>query len=261
MIKKLMKYDLKKMTNLLIYLYPITLLVAILTRIIAIGEDIQLIFIISKIFGSITYSLIGSIIVNTFVQILITFNQTFYKDQSYLTHTLPVEKSKLLISKYLSALIVILTTMVVSVASLFIVLYSRELMEILKVSIASVVQGFNVSGTVFILLIAGVLFSQICFLISLGFFGIIKANTYNEKRVLKGLAWFAVCYMVSMVVSLITIVLVFLITGNVNLVFEEVLPAKAFLTVIILGFVLYAIYAVAFYFIGKRLFNKGVNVD
>ncbi|MBR2397154.1 MAG: hypothetical protein IKA97_00055, partial [Clostridia bacterium] len=63
MIRKLMKYDLKKMTNLLIYLYPITILMAGITRLINLGKEIQLIFIIGQIFAGITYSLVANILV------------------------------------------------------------------------------------------------------------------------------------------------------------------------------------------------------
>jgi len=261
MIGKLMKYDLKKMTNLLIYLYPIAVCLALITRLINIGKDIQLVFIIGQVFAGITYSLIANILVNTFVQILTTFNRSFYKDESYLTHTLPVSKKQLLDSKYLSAFIVIVVSMIVSVLCLFIVLYTKEFANVIKTVISQVVLGFDVSGTAFIVMIAGVLFAQICFLMSIGFTAIIKSRTYQEKKVLKGLGWFAIFYLGAAIVSLIVISLVFAITGSIDLIFAEVLPSEQFLSIIIIGGVLYFIYAVIFYLISNRMFDKGVNVD
>ncbi|MBE5757275.1 MAG: hypothetical protein E7342_05745 [Clostridiales bacterium] len=261
MIKKLLKYDLKKMSNLLIYLYPIALAVSILTRLIKLGDSVQLVFIISQVFAGITYSIIGSILVNTFVQILVAFNQSFYKDQSYLTHTLPVEKQKLLLSKYLSALIIILTSIVVSVVSLFIVLYTKELMQGLKGLIQMAVSGFNMSGTAFILLIAGIFFAQICFLISAGFTAIVKAHTYNEKRTLKGLIWFVIYYMASMLITFTAVALALLVSGNIKSMFLEVLPANVFTIIMVTAVILYVLFAITFYFMCNRLFKKGVNVD
>ena len=93
-----MKYDLKKMTKLLIYLYPITIALAGITRLINIGKDIQVISIIGSVFASLTYTLVANILVNTIIAIILSFTTSFYKDQSYLTHTLPVKKEKLLLS-------------------------------------------------------------------------------------------------------------------------------------------------------------------
>ena len=249
------------MTNLLIYLYPITLAVALLTRLIKLGNSIQLIFIIGQVFSSITYSLVGTILVNTFVQILLAFNQSFYKDQSYLTHTLPIEKGKLLLSKYLSALIVILASIIISVSSLFIVLYSKTLMQGLKEMLKTVISGFNMSGTGFILLIAGIIFAEICFLISAGFTAIVKAHTYNEKKVLKGLIWFAVFYMASMVITFIVAIISLAISGNATVIFAEVLPESAFITLLSVALVIYITLSIACYFVCNKLFAKGVNVD
>ena len=101
MLGRLMKYDIKKMTKILIIMYIISLGLACVTRLINIGKNIQAIFIIGQVFTGLTYSAIVNVLVNTFVHILKVFINNFYKDESYLTHTLPIKKSKLLLSKYL----------------------------------------------------------------------------------------------------------------------------------------------------------------
>ena len=101
MIAKLLKYDIKKMSKLLVYLYVAALVSAGLTRFIYIWKDIQFVAILGYVFSAVTYSLIGSILVNTFVHILRVFISNFYKDESYLTHTLPVDRHQLLLSTIL----------------------------------------------------------------------------------------------------------------------------------------------------------------
>lgn len=261
MIKKLMKYDLKKMTNLLIYLYPITILMAGITRLINIGKEIQLIFIIGQIFAGITYSLVANILVNTFVQILTTFNRSFYKDESYLTHTLPVSKKQLIASKYLSALTVIFASVLVSVVSLVIVLYTNELGEMIKSFINLTISGLNIPTGTFITIIVVLLFAQICCMISMAFTVIVKANTYQEKRVLKGLGWFAGLYLGIGAITLMLGVLMAAITGDFSSVFAEVIPARILINLIILAGVLYLLYSILFYLACNKLFAKGVNVD
>jgi len=127
MIAKLLKHDLKKMLRVLVYIYCISIALSTITRIINIGRDIQAVFILGQVFAGLTYSALGSILVNTFVQILVVFISNFYKDESYLTHTLPVPKAKLLLSKYISSLIVIISSVLVCFVSLFIMFYSRFL--------------------------------------------------------------------------------------------------------------------------------------
>ena len=51
MIKKLMKYDIKKMSRILIYIYASAICLAGITRLINIGKNIQAIAIIGHVFA------------------------------------------------------------------------------------------------------------------------------------------------------------------------------------------------------------------
>ena len=261
MIKKLLKYDLKKMTNILLYIYAIAIGLAGVTRLIFIGKNIHAVLILGHVFQGLLYSAIASILVNTFVQIIRVFTVNFYKDESYLTHTLPVSKNKLLLSKYLSSLITIFLSVLVCFVSLFIMFYSKSFMVSLKSFIKVTVSNFNMSVSLFLFLMVLIIFSQICAIMSMAFCAIVKANGYNEKRILKGLIWFFVFYFGSMFVTLILAVTTFAISGNLSELLSEVLSQNAFITILILGLVLYIIYSIVFYFITRKLFNKGVNID
>ena len=98
-------------------------------------------------------------------------------------------------------------------------------------------------------------------MISMGFTAIVKGNMYNQKRLPKGLIWFAIFYFLSVIVSLLVMLLVFAISGNVSSFFAEKLSSGAFITILVVGIVLYIIYAIIYYFICNKLFKKGVNVD
>ena len=261
MIGKLMKYDLKKMLRILVYIYFISLGLAIITRLINIGKDIQAIAIIGYVFSGLTYSAIGSIIVNTFVHILRVFICGFYRDESYLTHTLPVEKNKLLLSKYLSSLIVVFASVFVSFLSLFIMFFSKEFMIGLKTALSSTVAGLNMSLGLLMAIIVLVIFSQICTMMSMAFAAVVRGNMYNQKRVPKGLLWFALFYFGSMIVSIAVIALIMVISGNIADLTAAVMSQSSFVTILISGLVLYAVYSIVFYFICQKWFNKGVNVD
>ena len=216
MIRKLLKYDIKKITRILIYVYAISIALAIITRLINIGKDIQAIKILGMVFAGCTYSAIGNVLVNTFVHILDVFIKNFYRDESYLTHTLPVSKNKLLASKYIASLIVIFASVAVCFLSLFTIFYSKSFVEGLKMFIEATVAGFDISVGLFVTLIALLLLSQICCIITMAFTAIVKANTYNSKRVIKGVMWFIVFYLGTMIVTLLTAVLWFAIGGNIG---------------------------------------------
>lgn len=262
MIKKLMKYDIRNMTRILIYFYFISIIAAVITRLINIGDHIQFISIIGKVFEGITIAAIVNTIINTFTHIIIKgFIHNFYKDESYLTHTLPVTKKQLLISKYISSLIVILLSVFVSFISLFIVFYSKEFVEGLKAFVNLTVSGFNISAGLFITLIALVLFTQICSLISMSFTAVVKGNTYNNKRAIKGMVWFAVYYFGSTLVTVLLAVIVFAIGGNIGELTAAQMSQDSFLVIFVLAIIANIIYTAVHCLLTYKLFNRGVNVD
>lgn len=261
MLKFLMKYDLKKVLNFLIWFYAISLVLAGITRILGIWSDIQIMKILSSVFASLVYSAIATIIINTFIHILMRFLNSFYKDQSYLTHTLPVKKDSLILSKYLSGLIIVFASVLISFLSLFIVFYSPEFMQSVKSMLDMVVAGLNISGGLFVFLIAIIIFSQICAMMSLGFTAIVKGNSYNNRRSVKGFLWFVLYYFACLITTLILAVIISAITGNLSSLFSERMSSGAFLTVMIVVVISYISFAVIFYYYCRKEFKKGVNVD
>ena len=242
-------------------LNAISIILACVTRLINIFDNIQFIKIIGCIFAGFTYSAIANIIINTFIHILRVFYVNFYKDESYLTHTLPVTKSQLLTSKYLSALIVILSSFAGVLISLFIMLYSQDFVTNLRAIIEYSISGFNIKMGVFILIFAILIFLQICAMLCMGFSAIIKANTYNNKRILMGIIWFVIYYFGAMLITLLITILAFALSGNINALFSASLSQNNLITLIIISILTYLIYTILHCLIASKMFNKGVNVD
>ena len=261
MLKYLMKYDLKKMYKLLKWLYILSVVLAGITRLLSIWNDVQIIKIIGMVFSAFTYTAIINTIVNTFIHILMRFAHNFYKDESYLTHTLPVKKSDLILSKFLSSLIVVLSSVAVTFLSLFILFYTPEFVQGIKAAIDGVVAGFSISGGWFIFFFVLVVFAQICALMSFAFMAIVKGYSYNKNRGICGFVWFVLYYSVCSITSLILSVIVTAITGDLTSLFSNQLTNGAFLSIMIISLVSYIAYAILFYFICQREFKKGVNVD
>jgi len=134
-------------------------------------------------------------------------------------------------------------------------------MDTLRAFIELTVADFNISVGVFVFLIVFVIFSQICAMMSMAFMAIIKANTYNSKRVSKGLGLFGLGYLGSMVVTIIVFACVLGISGNISQLMATQMSQEAIITMLVTCVVLYLTYAVFFYWICNKIFNKGVNVD
>ena len=261
-MKKLIKYDVIKMLGTLPYFYLFTICFASLTRLVNVWSDIQFVFIIGQILQGTAIALMVNIMVNTFINVIVrSFVTSFYKDESYLTHTLPVTKEKLLNSKIISAVILTLLGVLVCFASLFIMFYSSDFVSLIKSLINGVVVGLNMSGGTFVTLVALVFFVEIIAMLLVGFSAVVKGYSYNHKKVKMSFIWFIIYYSISVVASLIVMVVVLAISGSVSALTATVMEASAFVTILVVGLINYLVMAVVFYFICRNQFSRGVNVD
>lgn len=261
MTKYLIANDFKKMIKILLYIYPFAVFFGAVSWLVKLGENTVLQSVFYNVFASLTYSAVAAILVNMFLHILRVFINNFYKDECYLTHTLPVTKNQLLLSKYISALAVVVTSISVCAVSLFLVLNGAGFMEFMKSALQSGVGGFQMPVWQFLVTAAVLILLQICALISFAFTAVIKANMYNEKRAVKGLLWFALFYFGAMAVTFIVALLVFAIRGNISELFSSTISQDSLMTVFITAIVMHAIYTAVFFVLSQKLFNKGVNVD
>ncbi len=262
MIKSLIYYDVKKIRGTLPYFYVFALFFACLTRFISIWKDIQFFFILGQIFQGVTFAMIVNILVNVFLSAIVrSFVPSFFGDESYLTHTLPVEKSKLLLSKVISTIILVLLSVLVCLISLFIMFYSKDAMLFIKTTINVAIVDMNLSAEGFIILIAVVLFLQILTTLLMGYSAIFKGYYYDDNKVLKSFIWFAIFYFATTIVNLLIAVIVLAIGGSVQELFASVISGKSLTTLLITVTINYVFFAVAFYIISQKLFERGVNVD
>ena len=158
MLKKLLKYDIENIFKVLIIFYSLALFFAVLTRLFLNIENSFILNIIGKICSGVLISMIFNIIINNLMRVWIRFKNNFFGDESYLTHTLPVEKKTLYLSKILTAIITLFVSVLVSSLSLFIAYYSKDFMLMLKESLGMVASIYNSSIIQIILMLLFVLF-------------------------------------------------------------------------------------------------------
>ena len=132
MLKKLLKYDLKWTYKLLVIFYALALIFSCITRLCSLVDNSALFSVLKSISAVFAIAMMVNAIINCIMRSWVRFTKNMYKDESYLTHTLPVSKNKLYLSKVLSAVICMVTSIVVVIACLFICYYSKENISILK---------------------------------------------------------------------------------------------------------------------------------
>ena len=93
MLSKLLKYDLKYMIKNMCVFYILSIFFAITTRLLFEVEQSVIINIMGQISVGCMFAMLANILINTMMRSWIRFNNSLYKDESYLTHTLPVTKN------------------------------------------------------------------------------------------------------------------------------------------------------------------------
>ena len=132
MLRKLLKYDLKNMFKFLSVFYILAIFFAILTRIFLSIENSFVMDIIGKICSGTTIALMFNILINSIMRAWVRFKQSLCGDESYLTHTLPIDKKTLYNSKILTSLITLFISIAMIALTLFIAYYSKENIILLK---------------------------------------------------------------------------------------------------------------------------------
>ena len=138
MLGKVLKYDLKALCRYLIPLYVVLLGLSMMIRFLGFFDNISVIAIIC---GLLIVALVMLFILSFMLAgifLVKYYLENLFKEQGYLTHTLPVKKGTLLFSKVLASLVVFIVTALVLIVSLVIAFYQEGLFE-------EVMKGFNLS--------------------------------------------------------------------------------------------------------------------
>jgi len=263
MLGKLLKYDLKWVYKLIVIFYVLALIFSVIGR--AFGEiENSLIFgIVSKISFGFAISMMASSLINCLIRLWARFVRNVYKDESYLTHTLPVEKKAIFASKVISGTIAVFTTMIVIIVCLFICYYSEANMEVLKSLLELAATTYNITVINLLLLVAIVIFLEIVYALLIGYVGIILGHKSNKNKMVRSIVIGFVLYFVFQALTLGLIAIYGLFNPEVmNLInTTDIVNVEAIKSVMYVGIGIYVLYSIVLYGLGQRHLNKGVNVE
>ena len=262
MLGKLLKYDLKWMLNKVMWIYYVILIiVSISIKIVENVHQTMFLVIVDKVLVGVFISCCISVLITCFMRIWARFIQNIYKDESYLTHTLPVTKNELFNAKIISSIISVVISILVIVACVAFVYLNDATFEELRLMYDSLVQAYNgVAAVVFIIGLVLIILLEMINAMMCGIFGIVVGHRYNDSKIIKSILIGLVSYIV--LASFTVIVLNVISTNLLDEVVTNGFPSIN--TLKVMGFTalgLYTAYIIGFCFISKKLLNKGVNVD
>ncbi len=263
MLKKLLKYDLENTYKVLIVFYLLSIFFGVLTRLFLNINDSFIIKIIGTICSGATISMMISILINNIMRLWVRFLRNLYKDESYLTHTLPVKKETLYLSKILASIITLLTSALVIALTLFIAYYSKENIEFLKNTFLPIATTYKSTTLKILLAFLFILFLELENMIQSGYTGIILGHRMNNNKMSFSIFFGFIAYMISQI-SVVVMLFIFALFNKdiMNLFFTtNVISVDIIKVIVALGIFIYTIVFIVTYLINNALFKKGVNVD
>lgn len=265
MLGKLTKYTIKDIYKILIIFYILALFFAGMTRMFSETSSSLAGEIITSILSGVTISMIFNVLINNLLRMWANFRRNLYGDESYLTHTLPVTKAEIYLSKTLSTVISFFLNVVVIALTLFIAYGSKENLEFLKNMLFPFEEMLGSDFYFFIIALFFILFLELVNAVQCGFSGIILGHKMNGGKIGFSVLYGFIYYTASQIFVVIATLIAGLFNDDVMKIFTETegfVPSfETVKLIIILALISYALAVVITYFINLKIFQKGVNVD
>ena len=264
MLNKLLKYDLKYMIKNMSIFYILSIFFAIMTRILFNMEQSVIINIIGQISVGCMFSMIASTLINTMMRSWVRFRDSLYKDESYLTHTLPVTKNELYNSKFIQTFIFFFVSFIVILISLFIAYFSKENWISITNYIKNITVGLNMSTSFFVIMAIIVIFLEVFNAIQCGFLGMILGFRKNNGKLGYSVLFGFIIYLIAQTIILALVFVYGLFDSSIMELFKTVTVntnVEAFKILAIVSSLLYIVIIFIMSIICKIELNKGVNIE
>ena len=263
MLNKLLKYDLKYMIRNMSIFYILALFFSITTRILFSLNETVMIKILGQISVGCMFAMVANIIINTMMRSFIRFRDSIYKDEAYLTHTLPVTKNSIYNSKFIQTLIFFIVGFLIILLSLFIAYYTKDRWLELRDLISAITVGLEFNTILFVISFIAIVFLEIFNAIQCGFLGIILGYKRNNSKIGFSVFFGFMAYLLSQSMVLLLVFIVGLFDTSIMNLFTNniLLDTSSFKLLIFLVIIIYIIIIGLMSIICKREFNKGVNIE
>ena len=221
MLKKLLKYDLKYMIKNMSVLYILALFFAIMTRIMFSLKQTVIVSIIGQITVGCLFAMVANILINTMMRSWVRFRDSIYKDEAYLTHTLPVTKNDIYNSKFIQTLIFFILGFIIVVLSLFIAYYTPDRWTMVKTFVSAISTSLDFNPTLFIVGMLTLTFFEIFNAIQCGFLGIILGYKRSNGKIGFAVLFGFIAYLIAQSMVLLMVFIVGLFNEGIMDLFRD----------------------------------------
>lgn len=261
MLGKLIKYDFNWINKILYVYYIILFIIAIVLKIVESFDQTLFLLIVDKIVSGMYIACAISIIITSVMRVWSRFISNVYKDESYLTHTLPVTKNQIFNSKIISSILSLgLSLLVIIVCSLIVYLNSTTI-DMIKMMYQSLMDVYgSLNAVLFITGFVLIVILEVIYFMLAGVFGIVVGYRSNNNKLLKSIIIGIASYMFFSTISLVVVGSLSKF-ANFDIVAEGFPTLSTLRVMMISSVVVYIFWDLLYYFVSKHLLNKGVNVE
>lgn len=264
MLKKLLYYDLKWCIKVVIIYYGLAFVFACIGRLLEITPDTTFWNIVVGICKGIGLSLAITGLVNCIIRMWVRMGINMYKDESYLTHTLPIDIRLHFLSKFLATVIMILSSIIIILICVLIMYANKESIETFKNMFNILSNSVEGSIAIGIILVILTILAEFIFIVMVGFLGIVIGHRSNTKKALKSVLIGIGTYFGCNSITGVGMILGALFSTQLySMLFEQATAMEyTFLCMLLFSaFLIYSVYIVIIYLIINRNLQKGVNID
>ncbi len=263
MLIKLLKYDLKYMVKNMSIFYILGLFFAITTRILFSIEQTFIIKLIGQISLGCMFSMIASIIINVMMRSWVRFRDSIYKDEAYLTHTLPVTKNDIYNSKFIQTILFSIVGLIVIIITMFISYYTKDRWESLTTMISKISQGLDYNKVLLVISFITIIFLEAYNGIQSGFLGLILGHKNNNNKLFFSVLFGLIVYILSQTIVVLFIYITGIFDKDIMKLFtsKELIDTGSLKLLIIISIIAYTLIIFIMNLICKKELNKGVNIE
>ena len=260
MLSKLLKYDFRSLSKILVPVYFVGLLLAIITRIAnMLAKEFSIFSVPSGFISAIFIIVLIAIPIVTFIFTILRFYQNLIKNEGYLMHTLPVSKNHLILSKAISSTTFIFLSFLFTILSLFIGVYGLWFDAKIFSLLADLFQQVDTLFLILILisLFIGVVYNQVMIYAS------IALGQKHNNKVMYSIVYGIVLYNVTQIVSSLLLLPWMLLDSN----YQKYISGTNIIDFgLINGFMFFALvlsilFTIGYYILTVKVLNKKLNLE
>lgn len=222
MLAKLLKYDIKAEFKSLLPIYLVTLIMPVALRIM---DFLASKFSVLNTFYGMLIFMYIMVIIGVFVWTLVVAVKHFYnnilKDEGYLTNTLPVKRSHMILSKEIVSLLTFVVSTIVVFISLFIGLYHGGVKELFDFISELLSINYDLDVISMILWIVVTMLVSYISQVQIFYLAMLLGQTRNTNKVLFSFVFGIIIYIAMQFISMLSIGLDYLINPNLMEILES----------------------------------------